>query len=263
MCAVNLLPKLPPGRNRLHRQLVGRQLQRRGDQEGEVAEVERVAVDLQHAVEPRVGHRARGLHRHACRAAPVEGVLHHEVGLGERGVHIAELEGPLVTDVAAVLLVQQGGPGLHGRHRVGDRREILEVDLEQFHGVLGDVPALRDDRCDGLADVADLVHRERVLGDRCRAEVHAGVHLRLAVLARDHGDDSRQLQRLGGVDGPDPRVRHGAAQDRGVQHPRQFEVGDVPATADQQPRVLDPLAVRTEVLVAGLLHGVRVLRGHQ
>jgi hypothetical protein len=50
--------------------------------------------------------------------------------------------------------------------------------------------------------------------------------------------DAGPPPRLTGVDPRDARVGVGAPLDRDVQHPRQRDVGDVPAAARDQPPVL-------------------------
>lgn len=253
-----LAPEAPAGGGRHDRQLVRRYAQRRGDQEHEVAEVHRVAVDLEGAVQARPRDGAGGLQRHPGRAAPVQAVGDHQVGLGERTVDVAEVEGPLVGEVRAVCLVEDRRVGGERLDRVDQRWQLVELDVDLVDTVLGGVPRLGDDGDDRLTDVPDLVHGQRVLRDGGGPEVHARVHLGLAVLARDHRDDAGHLQRPRDVDRADVGVRHGAAQDGRVQHAGELQVGDVAATADQQARVLGSAEVLADDVVARLAVGLDV-----
>jgi hypothetical protein len=103
LCAVNLLPKLPPAGTGCILSLFDRDTQRGGQQELQIAEVERVAVDLEHAVGSGPGDRAGRLHRHASGTAPVQGLLDDKIRAAERGGDVTELECPLVPELAVVV----------------------------------------------------------------------------------------------------------------------------------------------------------------
>src|SRR5207253_1243074 len=75
-----------------------------------------------------------------------------------------------------------------------------------------------------------------------------------------HGDDAGNAERSGAVDSLDPRVSMRAADDRGVQHPGEAQIVDVPATAGQQPAIflaLDGGPERRGHGCCGSISGVR------
>ena len=145
-----------------------------------------------------------------------------------------------------------------------DRVERVDVLDDQLERVLGDVPALGDDQRDRVAHVADLVGGERVerRGLHAGDERHAGrgpgrdgLGEPHHVLAGVDGDDPRELTGLAGIHRVDATVRHVAAQERGMQHPRQHDVVDVATGAGEDARVLDPLDPGPYGACSDLLHG--------
>ena len=88
----------------------------------------------------------------------------------KRGVDVAVLLGDARDDVVGAVAVHERRVRRRGVLDVGDDRQRLVVDDDRARRVLGDVAVARDDHRDRLADVADLVARQRVLrapvGDR-------------------------------------------------------------------------------------------------
>ena len=210
-----------------------------------------------------VGERRDCLERLAARAAPVEAVLDHVVGLGERALDVAVSECRVERDVGAERLVDEGGAR---RDRLLDRRdrvERLEVDLDQIARVLGHVAAGCGDRGQRLSDEPRLVRRQRaehvLVG--VRAEVRERAEELERLLPGDDRDDARQFARLARVDRRDSRVGHGTAQDRRVEHASEHHVVHVLTPAEQQPTVLD---LRDRLADPGVLERRRGLgsRGH-
>ena len=121
------------------------------------------------------------------------------------------------------------------RYVARDALELIEVDYEELPVVVNarkaldpGAPVIRDDK-DGQTDnhIFDWEAGEVLAG-------HDGAHPRVRHRGRR-------------VDGDDPRVGDGAAQDRAVQHPGQHHVVDVGALAADEARVLLAL----EAAVAG------------
>ena len=188
-----------------------------------------------------VRHAAAALERRRMAARIVRLELDHPVGLRERrfgGRAVARLPVVDVVRVLALLVVPDHRRVrlerlLRRRHRV----ERLVVDHDQLEGVLGRVGVLRHHGGDLLALEAHLVRGEhglRVAGERG----HPGEPVLGHQLARDHGHDARQRRRRGGVDGGDPGVREGGAQQLEVEHAGQRHVVDVVAAAADEARVL-------------------------
>ena len=87
------------------------------------------------------------------------------VGLGERGIDVAPLPDARVGQVPAAVLVQHRRAVLERDPGVDDDLERLVVDLDELGRVARELARLGDDRGDGLADVAHLPDRERVVLD--------------------------------------------------------------------------------------------------
>ena len=164
------------------------------------------------------------------------------VGVGEGtvgGLLVARLPGRAgeVVGLALLVVADQGRVVVERLARVDDGRERLVLDVDQLERVARRVLVGRDHERDLLALEANLVAREhglRVVGDRR----HPGEAQRLEVLGGDDGRDVGVLERPGGVDRDDLRVREGAAQDSAVHHPGQADVVEVGPLAPDEARVL-------------------------
>jgi hypothetical protein len=147
-------------------------------------------------------------------------------------------------DVAGDVVVHQDLRGT-GRLDAHDRRQEVVGHRDPRADVLGDVPVRGDDHDDRLADVVDLVLRQRVrrtaVGER---GVRDEQRQRLAgpaveVLVRVDGDQALDADRVGDVDVDDAGVRVRAAHERRRQR-LVADVVEVAALPGQQPRVLEP-----------------------
>ncbi|SCD60345.1 hypothetical protein GA0115245_11005 [Streptomyces sp. di188] len=152
-------------------------------------------------------------------------------------------ERPVVAAVRALVGVHQrrvlGERGLQVEHR----RQRLVLDLDRLQRVRRRVPVAGHDDRHRVTRVAHLVHGERrmvrvhhVLGHRPRARQRS--HPLREIASRERGHHAREFQGVGDVDALDARVRHGAAQDRQVQHPGGLDVVGPVRLAGEQPRVL-------------------------
>ena len=164
------------------------------------------------------------------------GALEDLVRLLKTGLHLAELEGDRLLDVGAPV------PGMDavvlGLQRALDGKDGIEhlvVDVDEAQGLLRHVLADGRHRRHRVADVADLVHRQRflVLGGGHDAE------LRRHVVAGDDGVDPRKLQRPAGGDAVDQRVGMRAPQQPGEQHARHDDVVRVAGVARALGRTVD------------------------
>ena len=148
---------------------------------------------------------------------------------------------PLVGEVAPQRLVHHGRARLQCGLRIGHRWQRLVLDVDELERVLREVAAVGDDDGHALTDVAHLLRGQaapRVLG-RVGTEVGQGAGELRGPRPGDHQVHAGSGLRGAGVDRDDPRVRHRAAQHRGVQHPRPHQVGDVAAAAAQELGILD------------------------
>ena len=120
-----------------------------------------------------LGHRHRRvlLDRQVGVALVVEGVLERQVSLVQPRVDVAELEGNLLVDVAAVTVVVN--PWLRGGNRLGDAGDGGQrpvVDLDRLRGGLGLIFGQRRHRYHRVADHAHLVQSQGVLVERHRQD---------------------------------------------------------------------------------------------
>ena len=139
--------------------------------------------------------------------------------------------------------------------------QLLVVDVHELGGVTGLGGGAGDDDGHDLTGEGHPVHGDRgvVGGDLVGGDgpgVGQAALLVLDVLAGQHHHDVRGAQRLGGLDGGDPRVRERAADHRDVQHPGELDVVGPPGAAGDQPLVL--LAAPG---VADLRRGLRPVLG--
>ena len=118
------------------------------------------------------------------------------------------------------LLVQDRGIGMHRRIDVGDVRQDLVVDLDQAQRATGDGGADGGDGGDRVTVVERLLARHDVVADVKKIVVAI-----VEIIARDDGLHARQGGGLRGVDGADPRMSVGAAQDPADQHAGRTHIG--------------------------------------
>ena len=143
-----------------------------------------------------------------------------------------------------------GHVGVHARRagrergrQVGHDRKRLVLDLDQRGRVLGEVAIGRDDECDELAHVSDLVGREWPLRARVSQRgMRDQQRRRLVPLTQvgrgEHQADAGRAAGGGRVDPNDPRVGVAAPQRRPVEHARRVHVVHEAPEALQQPRIL-------------------------
>ena len=117
---------------------------------------------------------------------------------------------------------------LHAFTRIQDRRQRLELHLDQAQRALGDLLRLGRDRRDAIADKPHLaVQADEVqrAGDGVRL-ARGGEHDARHILVGQHRMDAGQGARLADVDALDPAVCDGAVQDLAHQHPAHLDVGN-------------------------------------
>ena len=163
------------------------------------------------------------------------GFLAHQIGGGEPGNGVAELEIDLALDIAGPFLVQLDR--VPGARRLGGEigRQILVFDLDEIQRALRRRDVDRRHRRHRLAAIAHAVAGERVFVHRDRQHAE-GVG---AVLAGDHGVDAWQRLGRGCVDADDPGMRDRAPQDPPGQLVPGDEVGGVERLAGNLFRPVD------------------------
>ena len=125
---------------------------------------------------------------------------------------------------------------LGGTLRVDDRVERLVFDPNLLGGAPGLLRVLRGDDRNRLAVVADSVEGEHgLVGELEPVALLAG-----DVLVREHGVDAGHAGRPGRVDGPDERVRVGAANGVAPEHLGGIEVARIGELAGDLGDRVDP-----------------------
>ncbi len=128
---------------------------------------------------------------------------------------------------------------------VGDRRQRLDLDVDERQRVLGNGGRVGEHERDRLADVTHLALRYHRLRERLeirqRLQPHGDARHAVAhILGRDHAVYARQGARARNVDRADAAVGNGAAQDRRVQHVAAREIVDILPPPAQKPQILEP-----------------------
>ena len=201
--------------------------------------------------------RAGALQRRGGEAMEIEAVdLDDVVGLGQRLVEVAPLEGPRPDDVRAGFVMEDGRAGLDRCDRVEDRLERLVLDLDQLGGVARQLARLGDDGGHGLAREADLADCERVVADlapRRRRHLEERIRLRRDLLADQRPVHALDRLGLGDVDGHDPGVGVRRADEVDVAHAVALDVVEEDALALYEALVLLARDARAgEALLRGL-----------
>jgi hypothetical protein len=168
------------------------------------------------AVAPHFGDRTARFNRAASRPLLDEAALDEDLGLGEPGVDVAAADRPLVRLVGAELLPDERGAVLERLLRVDDDRLGVVLDDDLLGSINDRVSVSADDDRDRVADVLDLVALQWPVLGRPHLDPGWGPDHRerrrevvREVLACERGDDVRVLERAGGVDRDDARVRLG------------------------------------------------------
>ena len=130
--------------------------------------------------------------------------------------------------------------GIERGFRIGDRRQCLVTDFDQFAGVLGLGARAGDHGADRFALPAGALDGDRRLRRRLEAlqmRQHAdpGRHDLGEFGAGDHGDDAGRLFRGVGRDLDDARVRVRRAHEGDMRHARQHDVADILPAPLRQP----------------------------
>ena len=127
----------------------------------------------------------------------------------------------------SMLFMNQGRVLLDCIQHVKDRRQRLVIDLDQLQRILGGPMIRGRHRDDGIANVANSVHREDRLIAKRRTEVRIDPrHLR-DIGTGEHRGDTGQRRGLGFVDAQNPRVRVRTSQHSNMEHSRHLDVADM------------------------------------
>jgi hypothetical protein len=184
---------------------------------------------------------ARALERRRREAVEVQPLdADHVVGLVDRSVEVAPVEGPGPDRVRRRVLVQDHlvlGRFLAVEH---DRQRVV-LHLDELGGVAGEVACSRHDRCDRVADVAHLADGECVVLDvsaRRRRELEKRIRENGDLVAGERPVDAVELERLRDVDGLDPGVRVRRADEVDEAHLVPLDVVEEHALALDEPLVL-------------------------
>ncbi len=143
------------------------------------------------------------------------------VGLGERFVHVAELEGLEAVDVALLAVALDARLGRReGLLGIGDGLERPVLDVDEIERPERGLLVAGDHRGDRVAHVAHALGGERVLVLRHRQNPEGDGE----ILAGEHEVHARARLRARHVDRFDRRMRMRRAQQLAMQHARQHHV---------------------------------------
>ena len=196
-----------------------------------------------HCPVPRLNstRHAGALERRGREAVEVQPLDPHDVvGVGESSVEVAPVEHARPDDVRAGIFVEDDLV-LQRLLAVEHVRQRLVVDLDQLGSVARELARTRDDRRDGVADVAHAADGERVVldvrpGGRRKLEERIGEDRDL--VARERAVDTVELERLRDVDRLDAGVRVRRAHEVDEAHLVPLDVVEEHALALDEPLVL-------------------------
>lgn len=163
----------------------------------------------------------------------------------KRRVEAGRLRTRLKEHVIGCSLVQRRRAGCGGLLGRGDHRQGIVLDADQFSGVLGDIPILRENHGDDFARKPHSVDAHRIAFDHLDARqgqvgtkrLCQRTHLRAAQRVRDPGEGARRRR----IDRYDPRMGVGTTHEEKVQRSgRLGQIIEVRAQTPQQPVVLAP-----------------------
>jgi len=129
---------------------------------------------------------------------------------------------------AAMLLARslcaRAAPGFAASRAIAHRRQDVEIDRHSRGTILREIAVVGDDHGDGLADIADLVARQRELRargpDRRVGHQHRDLargHARRQVIRGEHRMDARHGARCRGIDRANCCMGVRAAHEAGMQ----------------------------------------------
>jgi hypothetical protein len=162
------------------------------------------------------------------------------IGRRERLLDVAVRGGGVEDDVGAELVEEHRADGILRRRRRGNGRQQLVLHRDEGGRVLGDVPALRADERDRVADVPHATVRERG-EDRVVPREPEGTGHGHEIRRGEHRDHALEPQRVGDVDGGNGGVRVRAPDEHGVHDTGAHDVRHEASATGEEPRILDAL----------------------
>src|SRR5262245_33779395 len=136
------------------------------------------------------------------------------------------------------------------------RGQIVVFDLDGVERVFGKIAAFRHGQRHGLTDVADFFMRQQGLemsfesGKLIHPNRH-GHRQRAEILEGEHLYNSRELKRLGCIDGTNPRMSSWAAQDGSMKHFGQLDIVDVSCSSGNEAKIFAPLKRPADITLLG------------
>ena len=119
----------------------------------------------------------------------------------------------LLQSAGEEIVMQDRRIGAHRRLDVGHMGQDLVIDLDELQGLAGNDGVGRGDARHRMTFIEHLVAGHHIAQHVAQIRIAL-----LEVVAGDDGLDARQGQGLGDVDGADPRMGMGAAQDLADEH---------------------------------------------
>ncbi len=194
------------------------------------------------AIGLQVGQAGFGLQVGVFNGRGLVGLLDHQVGLLQPGLHVALADPGVLADIARRMGMQLHGAGCHGGLRIEQRGQHLVVHADAAQRSTGDLHGLGGHGQHRFPNVAHhATGHHRLVLDEDAEVVHAG-----HVVAAQHAFDAGHGTRRAGVDAQDARMRVRAAQHLQVQHVGHPQVGGVLHRAGHLARRVDARRVVTD-----------------
>ena len=169
-------------------------------------------------------------------APDIGGVLECGGGIAAHGVERDR-------EIGALVLEQQRHVSRRGV-AIGDRRQRLDVDLDQAQRIFGDPGGIGEHEGEDLADIAHLAFGDHRLPERLEIrqwlQPHGNARHAVAdILGRDHAVHAGKRAGSGIVDRADAAMGDGAAQERRVQHVLAREIVDILSAAAEEAEIFE------------------------
>ena len=204
-----------------------------------------------------IGQYGAPFERHGAAAMERQLLLEHMCRARKCSVDVAIGHGNDGGNVGGKIAVSADRAGSRGSAIVAHRRQDLEIDLHRRGGVLRQVAVGRDHDRDGLADITDLVARQRELRarrpDRGIGHQHrnlAGRHARGQIVRREYRVHAGHGARRGSVDGADPGMGVRCAHEACVQRAGYQDVIDETTAPGEQCRIFEARDAGAEMVRA-------------
>jgi hypothetical protein len=178
----------------------------------------------------------------------------------ESSSYMALLDGELPDQVGRIFFVYDRRFRRQRGRRIDNRCQGLDVDSDQFGGILGLIATLRQDHGDGFTHMSDLAHGQHWLLRHMEAVPHLSSPLArqrqlgtgnwrrnaMEIRTGQHAHDPWHRCCASNLNRAYAAVRYLAPDKDGMQHAREGQVGDKLPLSGQKAKILPPLHRATD-----------------